>query len=207
MMTHLLKLTSFAGIAALGAACTVAGTDSTDRESSLELAPAGAFAEDDDVDCDNLQVGAVEVDTVIVPDGAECLLDGTELEGSIKVGEGAILTAYDVRVNGDIQADGAMVVTVAGASTVGGSVQLKEGGSASISGAEITGDLQFEDNGGALEAFSNVINGNLQAFENSGGVSLSGNSIDGNLQCKENRPAPTGSGNSAASKEDQCAGL
>jgi len=158
-------------------------------------------------DCRNQSIGAVEIDSVRVPSGAACVLEGTGLIGSILVEPGAVLDARSVRVRGNLQADGAAAVLVAGNSAITGSVQLKQGGAASIINAHIGGDLQFTAQHGALLAQGNRITGSLQAVDNLGGITLNQNLINGNLQCKQNRPAPTGSGNRAASLEDQCANL
>jgi predicted acyltransferase (DUF342 family) len=159
------------------------------------------------VTCAGLAIGAVSLDTVIVPEGATCTLTGTRLIGSIEVKAGAWLVAEGVSVNGNLVADGAAQVRVDGGSSFGGSVQVKQGGSASVSHTRITGDLQFDAMAGPLAAAGNRIGGNLQAFGNQGGLTVSANAIDGALQCKDNRPAPVGSGNAAAQKQDQCARL
>lgn len=153
------------------------------------------------------RIGAVSLDNIFVPDGANCLLDRTRAKGSIVVGTGARLTATSVVVNGNLQAEGAADVTVNGYSTFGGSVQIVKGGSASVARARISGDILFDENVGPLAATSNTVGGDLQAFKNMAGVSLISNRMGGNLQCKENIPAPTGRGNRADSKEDQCARL
>lgn len=152
-------------------------------------------------------VGAVALDNVFVPDGASCTLDRTRLNGSLVVGTGSSLTATSITVNGNVQAEGANAVSIAGRSMIGGSVQIVQGSSASVRGARINGDILFDANNGAIEAASNFIGGSLQAFQNTGGVRLVRNTMNGNLQCKENTPAPTGFGNVSPSKEDQCARL
>jgi hypothetical protein len=149
-------------------------------------------------------IGAVTLDNIFVPDGKTCVLKGTRAKGTVKVGTGATLDAIGVRVNGNIQAEGAASVTVRGGSIVGGNIQIVQGGRATIDRARIDGDLLFDENRAAIRATSNVIGGNLQSFKNTGGVYIAKNRIAENLQCKENRPAPTGGGNSAGSKEDQC---
>lgn len=159
------------------------------------------------VTCDGLRIGAVSLDTVIVPPNASCVLEGTRLIGSIIVNAGATLSASGVSVNGNLQADGAAQTVVSGPSSFGGSVQIKQGFGASVTGARITGDLQIDAMRGPVTASANAIGGNLQAVGNTGGLALSANRMGGNLQCKENLPAPTGSGNVAASKEDQCRAL
>jgi hypothetical protein len=152
-------------------------------------------------------VGAVSLDNIFVPDGANCTLNRTRAQGSIVVGTGARLSATSVAVTGNLQAEGADDVRVGGRSTFGGSVQIVQGQSAAIVNARINGDILFDENTAAVSASGNIIGGNLQAFKNMGGVSVISNRMKGNLQCKENIPAPTGGGNQAASKEDQCARL
>jgi len=149
-------------------------------------------------------IGAVKLDNIRVPDGGSCTLNGTRANGSVVVGTGASLTATAVRINGNVQAQGARSVQVRGDSFVGGSVQIVQGRAATIKRVSIIGDLLFDENNRFLEAIGNRIGGNLLAFENTGGVSIVGNVIDGNLQCKGNAPAPTGGGNQASSKQDQC---
>lgn len=168
------------------------------------LAATPAWA--DEVSCTG-SIGAVRLDNIFVPDGATCQLEGTRASGNVVVGTGATLIARSIKINGNVQAEGAQRVAISGASSVGGSVQLMQGGSATVQKALIKGSLQMESNQGLLKAVGNVIGADLQVFQNTGGVQLRNNRIDGNLQCKANLPAPVGSGNQAASKEDQCAGL
>ncbi|MGH2589599.1 MAG: hypothetical protein ACRDGW_02240 [Actinomycetota bacterium] len=167
------------------------------------LLPAGPASAEERV-CRN-SIGAVTVDNLRVPQGAECTLNGTFVEGTIKVERDATLRASGVRVIGNVQAENARRVVVRARSSVGGSVQIVQGGSAKIVHSKITGDILFDDQDRALAANSNRIGGNLQAFQNTGGVTINDNRIDGNLQCKENVPAPSGGGNVVdGSKEDQC---
>jgi hypothetical protein len=132
-------------------------------------------------------IGAVTVDNLRVPQQATCRLQGTIVQGTIKVEHAARLVASAVRVIGNVQAEGAASVTVA-SSRVGGSVQVVQGRDSRLD--------------------RNAVNGDVQYFENRGRISITANRIDGNLQCKENRPAPTGGGNIVqGNKEDQCARL
>jgi hypothetical protein len=152
-------------------------------------------------------LGAVTVDNLRVPQNASCKLNGTKVQGTIKVENGATLTANKVTVIGNVQTEGAKAVNVSN-SSVGGSIQIVQGGAAKIDKVHITGDILFDSNKRTLSATSNQVGGNVQAFQNTGGVTISFNTIDGNLQCKENRPAPKGKGNIVhGSKEDQCARL
>ena len=152
-------------------------------------------------------IGAVTLDNIRVPDGATCTLNGTRAQRTVYVGTKSTLVANGVRVNGNIQAEGAASVTVRSNSFVGGSIQIKQGQRATINGTTINGDLQFDENRGVLSANNNHVGSNLQAFKNTGGLSITNNRMAQNLQCKENNPAPTGGGNTAGSKEDQCARL
>jgi len=152
-------------------------------------------------------IGAIALDNIRVPDGARCVLNGTRAKGSVVVGRGATLTANRVRINGNVQAEGARSVWLRDFSRVGASVQIVHGGAAIIETATIEGSLLFDDNDGSVRATRNSIGDNLQAFQNTGGVTISQNVIDANLQCKANVPAPKGGGNQASSKEDQCAKL
>lgn len=173
---------------------------------ALALTPVSvAFAEE--VVCRGT-IGQRIVDNVRVPPGRTCTLNGTNVQGTVKVERNASLKALGVRVVGNIQAEGAADVTVRRASRVGGSIQIVQGESATIVSTRLNGDLLFDSNDGPLTASDNTIGGNLQAFQNTGGLSITENVIDGNLQCKENRPRPTGFGNVVeGNKEDQCENL
>lgn len=161
----------------------------------------------DETDCTG-SIGATTVDNLRVPEGATCRLEGTFVKGTVKVERDATLKAFDIRVIGNVQAEGARRVVVRDGSSVGGSVQIVQGGSALIIKTRVNADVLFDDQGGTLAARRNKIGGNLQAFQNTGGVTITNNRIDGNLQCKENSPAPTGGGNVVqGSKEDQCGSL
>jgi hypothetical protein len=132
-------------------------------------------------------IGAVTVDNLRVLQGATCRLQGTRVQGTIKVERAGHLTASAVRVVGNVQAEGASAVTVV-RSGVGGSVQIVQGRDSRLDRNAVKGDVQY--------------------FGNRGRISITANRIDGNLQCKENRPAPTGGGNIVqGNKEDQCARL
>ncbi len=153
-------------------------------------------------------LGAVTVDNLRVPQNGSCTLRGTKVEGTIKVENGASLTAWQVRVMGNVQAEGAAVVRVLAGSTVGGSIQLKQGGAAQVDQVQVNADIQYESNSGILSATRNQVGGNVQVFQNTGGVIIKQNMIDGNLQCKENTPPHTGGNNIVqGNKEDQCANL
>ncbi|MBW6474350.1 MAG: hypothetical protein K0B14_14590 [Anaerolineaceae bacterium] len=153
-------------------------------------------------------IGAITVDELIVPTNATCTLDGTRVDGNIKVQNGATLHAYAVWVDGNIQAENASRVEVHPNSQVMGDIQVDNSGVVLVDAVRIGGNLQSVKNWGSQTFTSNGIGGDLQAFENSAGVTVRGNDIDGNLQCKENYPAPTGGMNTVdGNKEDQCKDL
>jgi hypothetical protein len=157
-------------------------------------------------------LGAVTVDNLRVPQDATCRLNGTFVEGTIKVERNATLIARGVRVVGNVQAENAARVVVRPSedrrSRVGGSVQVEQGGAATVRASKIIGDIQYDANTGYLRANDNRVGGNIQVIGNSGGAEIFRNIVDENLQCKENSPAPIGGGNVVGgNKEDQCAGF
>ena len=169
--------------------------------------PTSSIVEGGDVTCEGL-LGAVTVDNLYVPQGAACALDGTTVQGSIKIETSASLTARQITVFGNVQAEGANYIEVLSGSSVGGSIQIKLGGAARVEDTVVNGDIQFESNTGMLSIARNQVSGNVQVFKNAGGATIANNIINSNLQCKENAPAPAGGNNSVqGSKEDQCAGL
>lgn len=158
----------------------------------------------DDYTCTG-SVDAITVDNLRVPDNATYTLNSTRVEGNIFVETNTTLHAYDVHVDGNIQAENAARVNVYPGSFVGGSIQIVQSGASDIYGVEIDSDLYFDDNDAFVNAANNTLGGNLQAFQNTGGVSINSNTIGGNLQCKENVPPPVGGGNIVdGSMEDQC---
>jgi hypothetical protein len=155
-------------------------------------------------------IGATTVDNLLVPQGAACTLNGTKVQGTIKVANNAKLVANSVRVIGNVQSEGFRSIVLREGSRVGGSVQLEngqEGGTGKVVSTRINGDLQFFSNEAKMVARNSKILANLQVFQNTGGVVLENNTIAENLQCKENNPRPVGGGNTAGDKEDQCARL
>ena len=166
----------------------------------------GATAYADDTVCTGT-LGEITVDNIVVPDGRSCTLNGTRVEGNVFVLTRATLSASEVRVDGNIQAEGARAAYVNAGSFVGGNIQIVQGGSATIKRTRVNGDIQLFENSRKLVARRNRVGGNMQVFQNTGGVRLLNNRIAENLQCKENNPPPTGGGNIAGDKEDQCAGL
>lgn len=150
-------------------------------------------------------LGAQQYEEIVVPDGQSCTLNGTHVDGNIKVGTGSTLQANNVRVGGNIQAEGSSNVVVTTGSVVDGNIQIKQGGGASVAGVRVNGDIQIDSSRDKVETVNNQVGGNIQIMGNNGGVLVLSNNIDGNLQCKENNPVPEGANNRADSLEDQCA--
>lgn len=154
------------------------------------------------------EIGNTTVDNLRVPDGASCILNRTQVKGTVKVESRASLDARGVRVVGNVQAENARQVSVTQSSHIGGSVQIKRGGSASVLNSTVQGDVQYDDNRSSLRVNHNRVGGNVQVIGNQARAEIYRNRIDGNLQCKENRPRPVGNNNRVqGNKEDQCSAL
>ena len=155
-------------------------------------------------------IGSATVDNLRVPQGASCTLNGTRVEGTVKVERKATLVANTIRVKGNVQSEGFKNITLRENSVVVGSVQLEnglDGGSGRVLNSKVNGDLQFFSNDSRMIAKGNTILANFQANQNTGGLVIQNNRISENLQCQANTPPPTGGGNTAGDKEDQCAAL
>ena len=155
-------------------------------------------------------IGAATVDNLLVPQNASCTLNGTRVEGTVKVERNAQLFANGIRVKGNVQSEGFKTIVLRRGSSVVGSVQLEnglEGGRGNVANSRINGDVQFFSNEARMVAQGNTVLANFQANQNTGGLVISNNTISQNLQCQANNPPPTGGGNTAGDKEDQCAAL
>lgn len=89
-------------------------------------------------------IGATTLDNVRVPDGAKCVLEGTFVQGTVKVETDAVLVARDVRVVGNVQAENARNTRVVATSRVGGSVQVKQGFAAKVANSKVNADIQYD---------------------------------------------------------------
>ena len=155
-------------------------------------------------------IGSATVDNLRVPQGASCTLNGTKVEGTVKVERNATLVANTIRVKGNVQSEGFKNITLRQNSVVVGSVQLEnglDGGAGRVLNSRVNGDLQYFSNEARMIARGNTLLANLQANQNTGGLVIENNRIAENLQCQANNPPPTGGGNTAGDKEDQCARL
>lgn len=136
----------------------------------------------------NGTIGAVTVDEVTVPFGATCRLEGTIVEGDIKVFPGGTLDASAVRVDGNVQAVDAAAVTLRDASRVNGDVQVKRRALATVTDTYIGGDLQVEERDASLVARNVTVDGNVQVSK-AATASLTELRVDGDVQFVENRRA------------------
>lgn len=107
-----------------------------------------------------------------VPDGATCILKGTNVKGTIKVETGATLKAYGVRVIGNVQGENAARVVIKAGSRVGGSFQVVQSRVAKVLDSRINGSILVDDNRGLNVIRRNVVGEDVQAFQNTGGVEI-----------------------------------
>lgn len=153
-------------------------------------------------------LGRVTADTVTVPPGATCSLNGTRVQGDVIVGRGSSLNTNRAIIFGTIKGDGSRSLLVSGQTRLANSIEWKLSGSATVMGAIMDGDIKLERNTGRFTLIDNVIQGDIQAEGNRGVMLIQGNRIDGNLKCQANAPMPTGGQNTVAgNKEQQCARL
>ena len=153
-------------------------------------------------------IGSTTVDNLRVPRGASCTLNGTKVEGTVKVERNGTLVANTIRVKGNVQSEGSRSITLRQGSVVVGSVQLEnglDGGSGRVLNSRVNGDLQFFSNEARMISRGNTLLANLQANQNTGGLVIENNRTSENLQCQANNPPPTSGGNTAGDKKDQCA--
>jgi thermitase len=133
-------------------------------------------------------IAAIPVDSVTVPSGATCTLNGTRIAGAVKVGQNASLSASDILVGGGVEGLKATNITLSSA-FVTGSIQLKEGGAATLDRTRIGGSVQLEKNTQAILITESSIGSSLQAKENSGGVTILSNDIASSAQLEKNTGA------------------
>ncbi|MGH9185559.1 MAG: hypothetical protein ACRD0U_07075, partial [Acidimicrobiales bacterium] len=77
-------------------------------------------------------LGPITVDILRIPQGATCTLNGTRVQGTIKVERAATLRANGVTVIGNVQGENAADVRVLAGSSGGGSVQVVQGRAARV---------------------------------------------------------------------------
>lgn len=149
-------------------------------------------------------IGAKTVDNLRVPQNGSCTLNGTIVEGTIKVERGASLDARGVQVNGNVQGENHRYISVSQNSRINGNIQFDQGGGFQVLNSRAQG-IQVKANNGSSLLQNNRVKADIQVFSHSGGIKITQNYVDGNLQCIENSPAPTGGKNVVqGNKEDQC---
>ena len=133
-------------------------------------------------------LGAVTVSDVIVGPGSRCTLNGTIVQGNVKVEQGGDLrTIGGTHVGGNVQADGAERVLILRGTYVGGDVQIKdtddgdEDPTTRVVRAMVVGDVQLDDNGG-IQVRRTMIGGNLQCYDNDSPIRVSRNMVDGDAE-------------------------
>jgi hypothetical protein len=151
-------------------------------------------------------LGTSTVDKLRVAAGADCTLDGTRVQGTVKVERDATLRASRIHVIGDVQAEGARFVEV-GSSAIGGNVQLEQGRRARVVSSLIDGDLQLESKSplarGVAEPDRRQPAGVPEHW-----VGHQGESHRRQLAMQGERSSPDGPReHRAGNKEDRCSGL
>lgn len=161
----------------------------------------------DDINCQTV-IGAETVDDNLVI-AAPCTLNGTTVEGNIRIFTGGSLTAIGAVIDGNIEADTADFVAIQN-TEVDGRIKLDSmvGDLSYIRDSAIDGKISLKNNRSRLEMQGNFIDDDLIANENIGGVFIGDNIIEGDLECKKNSPEPVGDNNFVSGKtKNQCRDL
>lgn len=157
---------------------------------NASLIEAGSFA--NATSC-TATLGAESVEKVYVPRNATCTLDGTRVEGDVKVARGGTLIANSADIEGNVQAEDAAAVSLLAGTFVGGDVQVKRRALVTVTDTRIDGDLQLEESGTSLVADDVVIGGNLQ-MKKAASADITLVRVDGDLQLEENTAALAATG-------------
>jgi hypothetical protein len=151
---------------------------------------------------------AITVDSLRVPSGATCTLNGTLVDGNAVVQSSGTLFAQSARINGNLNAQNPARIDLLSGTAVNGNIQITWGGPVRIISIYSGGNLKLEGNSQGHEVSGSQIIGNVDILQNTGGVFISNNSINGNLACSGNVPPPTGDNNSVGGNTTgQCAVL
>lgn len=164
------------------------------------------------------------VGNVIVDD--LCIIRGSTIEGSIKVGPGGSVGVIGTAENpstveGNFESDGGVLVQAIGAVHIKGDVIIKNtgpgpsglGGLISLRRI-VDGNVKFENNSGIVLSGRATIGGNMSLVGNTAGADVFSNVIGGNLECSDNAAPPEAEvrfavgGNVVGGNElGQCAGF
>ena len=193
--------------------------------SSMTVAPAG-----------NLIVYGAVMGDVNLQAGATLQLMGGSVGGNVQLNSGGNIAAQGGTIKGNLQDQGAGSVKLDSTTSIGGNVQLQgatlisiagsiagnleisntSGSSPSsnyVCGAHVTGNLQLQGSsaqttfylgGGPQCAGGNMVGGNVQVQQNQGPVTVSDNTITHNLQCQQNTSISSSSNIVAGNKQGQC---
>ena len=132
----------------------------------------------------NGTLGAVTIeDSLTVPSGATCTLNGTNVHGDVIVEGNGALKASGAVISGKVKARGARWIDIQG-SNIGKSL-------------EIEGTFSTPTPTTPNLILKNTVGENMKLKKNSTAFRVEQNSIRKKLDCKDNHPDPTGFGNTA----------
>jgi hypothetical protein len=182
-----------------------------------------------DTTCPPSPVGSTVNGNLIVPANQTCVVRGVTVTGNVQiqtnarlvlfaplppstivgnvsVGTGASLDASPggLTIDGNLDANQCLAVSLAAPATVGGNVQIQYCTSGISRFGVIIGGNVACNNSGECDLNENKVNGNVEVNDNST-ANVFNNTIGNNLQCQGNA-AITGGGNSVSGhKSGQCA--
>ncbi|HEX7261558.1 MAG TPA: hypothetical protein VF258_07055 [Luteolibacter sp.] len=131
-------------------------------------------------------------DDAVIPRNTLCVLDRTEIWGSVRVLAGARLVTFQADIQGNIRARNAARIDLRLFTTVGGNVRGEGARSIIVrSGTRVDGNVRLEDSSApvgtdALLVVNTTVIGNVVAVANSGLVRTAISSIGGNVVYKNN---------------------
>jgi hypothetical protein len=136
-------------------------------------------------------IGPVTINDNVVVQNASCTLNGTNVKGNVLVYSGGRLTTLGAQVDGNIQAKGAIAVTVEPNTFVDGDIQLENlSGPFKITYSSVTGNIQLKYNRRGVTMDYNTVGGDIQFEEFYAGqyaAYVRFNTVDGNVQMTKNR--------------------
>ena len=138
-------------------------------------------------------IGPVTIGDNIVVQNASCTLNGTIVKGNVLVYSGGRLTTLGAQIDGNIQAKGAVTVTVHPNTYVDGDIQLENlSGPSKITYSDVTGNIQMKYNRRTVTVDYNTVNGDIQFEElraGDYGAYVRYNTVGGNVQMTKNNLA------------------
>jgi len=135
-------------------------------------------------------IGPVTIGDNIVVQDASCTLNSTFVNGNVLVYSGGRLTTLGAQIDGNIQAKGAISVTVEPNTYVAGDIQLESlRGRSKITYSEVNGNIQLKYNRRTVVIDYNTVNGDIQFEElraSNYGAYVRYNTVGGNIQMTKN---------------------